>query len=50
MKKTMMIVAGMASAGVAAYVLINKQTRKKAEKVLNSMLDEADSMIRNQDI
>ena len=48
MKKSMIIAAGIAGAGAVAYVLINKQTRKKAEKVLNSMLDETDTFIKNQ--
>lgn len=48
MKKSMMIVAGVIGAGAAAYVLINKETRKKAEKVLNSMLDETDMLIKNK--
>lgn len=48
MKKSMMIAAGIASAGAVAYVLINKETRKKAEKVLNSMLDETDMFIKDK--
>ena len=47
MKKSAMIAAGVAGSLFAAYVLINKETRKKAEKLMNSRMDEADSMIKN---
>lgn len=37
---------GMAcGAGLAAYVLSNKSTKKKADKLLNNMMDEANHMI-----
>jgi hypothetical protein len=48
MKKTMIIMAGVAGASLTAYVLVNKKTRKKAEKLFDSMMDEADNMIQNQ--
>lgn len=43
MKKALLI-SGLVGAGVASYFLINQNTRKKAEKMIDSMLDEASSM------
>lgn len=34
--------------GVAAYIMFNKDTTKKANKFINDMLDEADNMIKNK--
>ena len=47
MKKATWIVAGLAGAGVISYIMINKKTRRKAEKLLDSMLDEADTKIKS---
>ena len=49
MKKTMGIV-GLTMLGTAcltAYVLMNKNTKKNADKLINSMLDEANSMVKD---
>lgn len=49
--KRMGFMAGMLTAGVVgltAYVLTNKETSKKANKVLNDMLTETDKMIKNK--
>lgn len=49
--KKMMIAStvGMAcGAGIAAYLLTNKNTKKKANKLLNTVMDEADQMIKNK--
>lgn len=32
--------------GLTAYVLMNKETSKKANKVINDMLDQTDKMIK----
>ena len=47
MKKVLMFMAGAFSAGIASYILMNKKTRKKAEDLFNSMIDEADKTIKN---
>ncbi len=36
----------MGAAGMTTYVLMNKSTKKKADKLINSMIDEANSMIK----
>lgn len=39
---------GMAcGAGLAAYLLTNKSTKRKADKLLNNMMDEANHMMNN---
>ena len=49
MKKTMGIVGltMLATAGLTAYVLTNKETKKNADKLINSMLDEANCMVKH---
>ena len=47
MKKSLMFMAGAATAGIASYIMMNKKTRKKAEELFNSMMDEADKTIKN---
>lgn len=47
MKNMMMKAAGIATVGMIGYVMINKRTRKKAEELLESMVDEADKTIKN---
>ncbi len=46
MKKTMGIVGltMLGTAGLTAYVLLNKNTKKQADRLINSMLDEANDM------
>ena len=39
--------AGIAGVSVAGYMMINKKTRKKAEQLFMSMMDEADKTIKN---
>lgn len=39
-----MLITGMA--GLGAYVLLNKKTSKKANKLINTMLDETNNMIK----
>lgn len=49
MKKSGLL-AGMAMAGligVGTYVLVNKQTKQKADKLINNMLDKANEMTNN---
>ncbi len=49
MKKTGLILA-VASAGVmgmGAYVLLNKKTKKKADDVINNLLNKADTLTKN---
>ena len=37
---------GMASgAGLTAYVMMNKKTKKNADRLLNNMMDEANQMM-----
>lgn len=47
MKNALMWMAGLAGAGIAGYVMMNKKTRKKAEELFNSMMDEADKSMKN---
>lgn len=48
MKKMMMATGiGLAcGAGLAAYVLTNKNTKKNADKLLNTMMDTANSKLK----
>ncbi len=48
--KKMEIVAGMVMAGiigVGAYTLLNKNTKTKADKLINNLLDKANTMSNN---
>jgi hypothetical protein len=45
LKKVALIMAGMAGAGLTAYMIMNKKARKQASKMLDSMLDEAGNMM-----
>jgi len=48
--KKMGIVCGMAMAGligVGTYVLMNKQTKGKADKLINNLLDKANTATNN---
>ena len=47
MKNALMWMIGLTGAGIAGYVMLNKNTRKKAEDLFNSMMDEADKTIKN---
>ena len=49
MKKTMGIVGltMLGAASLTAYVLVNKNTKKNADKLINSMLDEANNMVKD---
>ena len=49
MKKTLGIVGltMVATAGLTTYILTNKNTKKNADKLINSMLDEANNMIKD---
>ena len=48
MKKMMLATTiGLAcGAGLAAYVLTNKNTKKNADKLLNTMMDNANNMMK----
>ena len=49
--KKMMIASsiGMAcGAGMVAYLLTNKSTKKNADKLLNTMMDEANDKLKNK--
>ena len=48
MKKAMsvMLSASLMGAGVAAYCLMNKNTKKNAEKLLNTALEEANNTLK----
>ena len=49
--KKMMIASsiGMAcGAGMVAYLLTNKNTKKNADKLLNTMMDEANDKLKNK--
>lgn len=35
------------TAGLMTYVLINKNTKKNADKLINSMLDEANNLVKD---
>ena len=49
LKKTMGIVGltMLGTAGLTAYVLMNKSTKRNADKLINSMLDEANSIVKD---
>ena len=49
MKKAFKIMGGIAAGSAAlvtCYMLMNKKTRKKAEDLANTMLDEAKTMMK----
>lgn len=45
MKKALMF-TGLAAAGVATYFLMDKKNMRKAQKVIDDMLDEAESLMK----
>lgn len=48
--KKMGIICGMAMAGligIGTYTLMNKQTKGKADKLINNILDKANNMTTN---
>ena len=49
MKKAMsvMLSASIVGAGVATYCLMNKNTRKNADKLLNTALEKANNTLKN---
>ncbi len=49
MKKAMslMVTASIMGAGIATYCLMNKDTKKNADKLLNSAMDCADKTLKN---
>ena len=49
MKKTMGIVGltMLATASLTTYVLMNKNTKRNADKLINTMLDEANNMVKD---
>lgn len=49
MKKTMsfLLSASIMGAGIATYCLMNKNTKKNADKLLNTALDTADKSLKN---
>lgn len=52
MKKMSMVIPGMLGAAAlmtGAYIMLNKKTRKKAGKVIDSTLDELNSAIKNME-
>ncbi|MBR1413476.1 MAG: hypothetical protein IJ574_02250 [Bacilli bacterium] len=50
MKKMMatMLVAG--ATGMATYILTNKSTKKKADKLIGTMIDEANDMLKSNNM
>lgn len=49
--KKMMIASGIGmacGAGMVAYLITNKNTKKNADKLLNTMMDEANHMIKDK--
>lgn len=48
MKKTMGLIGltMLTTAGLTTYVLMNKETKRNADKLINSMLDEANCMVK----
>lgn len=49
--KKMMIASGIGmacGAGMVAYLLTNKSTKKNADKLLNTMMDQATDKIQNK--
>lgn len=49
MKKSTMLMsaAALGMLGLGAYIFINKKTKKKADKLINNVLDKADSYTKN---
>lgn len=49
MKKTMGVIGltMLGTAGLTAYVLMNKNTKKNADKLINSVLDEANCVVKD---
>lgn len=49
MKKTMGLVGltMLGTAGLTTYILMNRNTKKNADKLINSMLDEANNMVKD---
>ena len=41
------VASGIVAAGIVGYVLLNKNTRMKANKLLNTVMDEADYKLKN---
>ena len=50
MKKTVGIIGltMLTTAGLTTYVLMNKNTKKSADRLINSMLDEANDMLKSK--
>ena len=50
MKKTLGVIGltMLGTAGLTTYVLMNKNTKRNADKLINSMLDEANDMLKNK--
>ena len=50
MKKTLGIIGltMLGTAGLTTYVLMNKSTKKNADRLINSMLDEANDMLKEK--
>ena len=48
MKKTLSLIGltMLTTAGLTTYVLLNKNTKRNADKLINSMLDEASDMLK----
>ena len=51
MKKAMsvMVSAGVIGAGIATYCLMNKDTKKNADKLLNTAMNKADKCLNDMD-
>ena len=49
MKKTMGIIGltMLTTAGLTTYIIMNKNLKKNEDKLINSVLDEANSMVKN---
>ncbi len=49
MKKTSIIlgIAGAGIIGMGTYIFMNKKTKKKADALINNLLDKADTMTKN---
>ena len=46
MKKAMGFIMGVAMVSGATYIMMNKKTRKKAEELADTMLNEAKEMMK----
>ena len=46
MKYAAAVTVGLVGAGVVSYVLMNKKTKHKADKLLNTVMDQANSRIK----